>query len=224
MIKFLILFLIPHYLFASALIYKNEKNNELQLISRLHIWGPYATPELAEAIHHEIETMWNEPEAYYQIGDKEYRVRFVIDYKYYGKKEPAVSPSCANNTIEIRRAFSSDQISGYLSSRGIFYTKDDLGNSTTAAHEFGHGLGLDHPHGSDQKEADVPGIMFARNTAVKQEFQWNPAVRAGAIGGALNPKYRKVRVEDVLDIPINKAFLFNNYGCIGKGNPIPLKD
>ncbi len=223
MIKFLILFFIPSYLFASALVFRDEKKMELQLISRLNYWGAVATPEIAEAATKEISTLWNEPEVYVTMNEKQYRIRFIIDHKFHGKNEPNVGLSCAQNTIEIRKKRFADDRSFYISSRGAFYLHDDIGNSTTAAHEYGHGLMLDHPHSEDQRDAEIPGIMFARGTWVKSEFQWNPTHKAGLGDGILNPKYRRVRVEDVKSIPLHRIFLFNNYACLGKGNPIPLQ-
>jgi hypothetical protein len=77
---------------------------------------------------------------------------------------------------------------------------------------------LDHNDG-DQRAADVPGIMFARGTLVRSEFQWNPSAQSGAAGGTINPVYRKVRPIDIQAIPFStvRADDMVTTGCLGEG-------
>lgn len=72
-----------------------------------------------------------------------------------------------------------------------------MNNSTTAAHEFGHTLGLDHPQVLDIRGSGTPGIMYPRGTLVDPRFQYDPAIAAGLKGGTLNPVTRKVQQQDV---------------------------
>ena len=89
--------------------------------------------------------------------------------------------------------------------------------STTAAHEYGHTLGLEHPHDLDIRGQGVPGIMYPRGTLVDAPYQYNPAGRAGdsSNGGTMHPKYRKVKEEDVLQLAIHKLPFKNNRAIIG---------
>ena len=84
---------------------------------------------------------------------------------------------------------------------------------------------LDH-NDNDQRDTEVPGIMFARGTLVKPQFQWNPSAEAGEVGGTINPIYRKVRAVDIQAIPFQTlkrgSGIFQNYGCIGDGAISPL--
>ena len=48
-----------------------------------------------------------------------------------------------------------------------FNTKDDLAHTTTPAHEFGHGLGLEHPEETLDNSTSRPHIMIPRQTASK---------------------------------------------------------
>ena len=143
-------------------------------------------------------------------------------------RQTLINPdSCGYNFIQIINKTNAGDRSYYegLGSRnGVFYTSDALGTSTTAAHEFGHGLMLDHNDG-DQRNAAVPGIMFARGTLVRSEFQWDPRAAAGAAGGTINPQYRKVRSVDIQAIPVSSVRnkLSKSVGCLGDGKAKKIK-
>ena len=86
-----------------------------------------------------------------------------------------------------------------------------LDNSSTAAHEFGHTLGLDHPHNLDIRGEGTPGIMYPRGTIVDPRFQYYPEVAPGQKGGTLNPFTRKVLQKDIDDLRLNEL-TFDNKG------------
>lgn len=212
---------------SSALIERDDVSKTIKVIGRIVYSGPALTDAIAEASTREIQDMWSEVPTDVVVGGKTYRVEFEIDHVIAGRQTLVNQDSCAYNFIQILPKSSAGDRSYYegLGSRnGVFYTSDDLGNSTTAAHEFGHGLMLDH-NDFDQRAAAVPGIMFARGTLVRSEFQWDPKAQAGAAGGTINPKHRKVRSEDIQAIPFasvrNK--MFKQIGCLGEGKAKAIK-
>lgn len=212
---------------SSALIEKDELTNTIRVIARMVYSGPALTEAIAESSTREIQDMWSEVPTEVMVGAKIYRVEFDIDYVMVGSQTLVNPDSCAYNFIQVKPKSSAGDRSYYagLGSRnGVFYTSDDLGNSTTAAHEFGHGLMLDH-NDLDQRTAEVPGIMFARGTFVRPEFQWNPSAPAGAAGGTINPKYRKVRAADIKAIPFFAVSgIFTQYQtCLGQGTAKAIK-
>lgn len=194
----------------------DEAKGVLQFIAHLNYFGPAMTPELAKISTDEISRMWNEPKAEVVFRGRKYATEFVITYTT-DRPAPNARDNCANNFIEIAPMTHPGDRSYYqlLGQNGRFYTSDELGVSTTTAHEFGHGLGLDH-NDYDQRSAPVPGIMFARGTWVRPEFQWDPNAQAGAPGGSVRPHFRKVRAEDVQAIEL-QAIQLNSagQGCLG---------
>ena len=105
-----------------------------------------------------------------------------------------------------------DDICGYT---GTWYLTDDLGNSTTAAHEFGHGLCLDHPK-ENWIGRGQPPIMAARGMLVDPPFQYDPKAEPGAVGGTLKPYLRRVTQYDVDQIPLSQILYDNGVGYISK--------
>ena len=82
---------------------------------------------------------------------------------------------------------------------GFMNTDDNLGTSTTAPHEIGHGYGLSHSAG-DQRGNGQPDIMSARGTLVDPQYQYDPKAAAGAAGGTINPTTRQVTQDNVSDL------------------------
>lgn len=212
---------------SSALIERDEVSKTIRVIGRIVYSGPALTDAIAEASTREIQDMWSEIPTDVTIGATSYRVEFDIDHVIAGRQSLINPDSCAYNYIRVLPKTNPGDRSYYEglgSQRGVFYTSDDLGNSTTAAHEFGHGLMLDH-NDFDQRSEEVPGIMFARGTLVRSEFQWNASAQAGAAGGTINPKYRKVRSEDIKAIPFSAVLnkLLTSVGCLGQGKAKKIK-
>jgi hypothetical protein len=213
--------------FGSALIQRDDTAGVIRYISQLNYTGPAATPENALDSAEEISRMWNESNAKVVLDGRTYRTEFVISYTLNRYIPWFTDRSCGENHILVKNMEHADDRSNYevSGSDGTFYTSDDLGHSSTAAHEYGHGLGLQHNDG-DQGHARVPGIMFARGTRVAPRFQYDPHAHSGAAGGTVNPVLRHVRAEDVAQIDLSHIhFIYANgigYGCVGGGQPLRI--
>ena len=77
-------------------------------------------------------------------------------------------------------------------------------NSTTAAHEYGHTIGLDHPEILDIRGMGQPGIMYPRGTICDPVFQYDPAAEPLKPGGTINPYTRKVLQSDIDQLRLHK--------------------
>ena len=221
---------------ASVLVWKDSAHRRLIVLARLN----YSSSELDDASvaktavagTKEIERMWNEPQASVNVDGTPYRVVFEVEsalvtsfHKWFDTfaMDPYDDKSCATNFIDVRELVDTGDRSNYDldGQEGIFYTSDQIGTSTTAAHEFGHAMGLNHPADAGQWREPVPGIMFPRGTFVKSQFQWDPKATFTQKGGTLNPIYRHVRAVDVQAVGFQNLN-FNDAGlaCVGAGQPI----
>ncbi len=143
------------------------------LVIRSHIitYGSAATQSLTEEIRDEIETMWNEPQGDVELDQQRLKVMFritadflpaITDIEIYSNLDPR------NNYFRIEE-FVRGNISfvdGIGCNSGYFKLENLYKGSTTAAHEYGHTLGLDHPEDLDLRGKGVPGIMYPRGTLV----------------------------------------------------------
>jgi len=196
----------------------NER--EIIILSHLIIYGNASTPELAERMREEIESMWNEPAAATFIESDQVSVRFritaehiatIADIEIYQNLDPR------NNYFRIEE-FAHGNISfvdGLGCNTGYFLLENLYKGSTTAAHEYGHTLGLDHPDDIDIRGRGVPGIMYPRGTLVDPQFQYEPDKPAGTKGGTLYPIYRKVLQQDIDNLQLNRKRFENNKSIIG---------
>jgi hypothetical protein len=102
-------------------------------------------------------------------------------------------------------------VDGLGCNTGYFKLDNLLNHSTTAAHEYGHTLGLDHPKVLDIRGRGVPGIMYPRGTIVDPPFQYSPVARPLEPGGTINPFTRKVLQSDIDGLKLNRL-RFNKEG------------
>jgi hypothetical protein len=198
-----------------------DASSRLLLISS-HIitYGNAATPVITEQIEEEIETMWNEPRASLMFDDLRVEVRFKItaschvsisEIEVYQNLDPR------NNYFRIEE-FVHGNISfvdGLGCNSGYFKLENLYKGSTTAAHEYGHTLGLPHPQYLDIVGEGVPGIMYPRGTLVDPQYQYDPSKVAGVTGGTMHPMYRKVRQQDIEDLKIHKLKFENSRAVLG---------
>ena len=195
-------------------------NQQLNIYSHIITYGNAANPELTVLIRDEIETMWNEPKATLTLEDLQLSVRFnitatflpgITDIEIYQNLDPK------NNYFRIEE-FAHGNISfvdGLGCNSGYFKLENLYKGSTTAAHEYGHTLGLEHPDDLDLRGKGVPGIMYPRGTLVDPQFQYEPDKPAGTKGGTLYPIYRKVLKEDIEQLKLHRLEFENGKAILG---------
>ena len=202
---------------------EQQANQQLVISSHIITYGNAADTAVTENIRDEIETMWNEARGIVQIDDYSYRVVFRItaafqpvinDIDIYQNIDPG------NNYFRIEE-FAHGNISfvdGLGCNTGYFKLDNLYKGSTTAAHEYGHTIGLHHPDDTDLRGKGVPGIMYPRGTLVDAQYQYNPAANAGdnKNGGTMHPMHRKVKQEDISLLKLQKLSFENGKSVIGE--------
>jgi len=177
-------------------------HHKLVIRSSIFFYGEAADQHLAVQVADEIASVWNEPRAQVKIRKEWYEVQFEIEGIYAPDLAPATvwhNTNPRHNYFRVEE-FSLHDISfvdGLGSNTGYFKRGNLQTNSTTAAHEYGHTLGLDHPKVLDIRGKGQPGIMYPRGTLCDPAFQYEPAATPGAKGGTLNPFTRKVLDSDI---------------------------
>jgi hypothetical protein len=200
------------------------KTGSRQLIihSILFFYGNEANDMLSRAIAKDIADHWNEAKGKIKIKKVVYDVQFDIEGIWAKSLTPEMvfeNDNRRNNYFRVE-AFASGNISfvdGIGSNTGYFLLDNLLNNSTTAAHEYGHTIGLDHPQILDIRGKGTPGIMYPRGTIVDPQFQYSPVAAPLAPGGTINPFCRKVLQEDIDNLQLHRL-PYNRSGIAMIGN------
>lgn len=190
------------------------ETNQIEIVSRLYLYGSQANDRTGTSIIEEIDNMYNQPDVFVQTGNGRMKVIFKVSFHLISIEDAihmaATNMDFRNNFIRIEsknvltRSFMGF---GLGDNAGHWITSDQLGVSTTAAHEFGHGLGLDHPVHNDYRGTHLPPpIMAPRGSLVDPQYQWNPLAKPGEFGGTMNPVHRKVTEGEILLIVNGLSF------------------
>ncbi len=197
------------------------ENRLLVIYSNIITYGNAANETVTAMIGEEIESMWNEPNGTVKLDNTVYSVRFKVtssfqpdlnDIDIYKNLDPR------NNYFRIEE-YAQGNISfvdGLGCNSGYFKLENLYKGSTTAAHEYGHTLGLNHPHDIDIRGKGVPGIMYPRGTLVDPQYQYEPDKAAGTKGGTMHPIYRKVKQEDIEQLKLHKLDFENGKSVLGE--------
>jgi len=199
----------------------DEKNRKLIIHANFVLYGDAASGELSIVMAKDVAARWNEPMCFVTIKG----VLFLVVFDIQGMYAPALVPGdvyenddAHNNYFRIEE-YASGNISfvdGIGCNTGYFKHDNLLNNSSTAAHEFGHTIGLEHPDVLDIRGKGLPGIMYPRGTIVDSDFQYDPAAEPLQPGGTLNPFKRKVLHNDIRGLKLESLhFDRNRFAIVG---------
>jgi hypothetical protein len=206
-------------------------DNHLFILSHIITYGNAANPAITEQMRDEIETMWNESQAEVEYDG----VLLNVNFRITAECLPAIDPmeiyqndDPRNNYFRIEE-YAVGNISfvdGVGCNTGYFKLENLYKGSTTASHEYGHTIGLDHPQDLDLRGKGIPGIMYPRGTLVDPQYQYNPAGMAGdsSNGGTMHPKYRKVLPADIALLKLHKLSFTKGKAIIGEFTSIWHED
>jgi len=170
--------------------------NQLIIHSVIFFYGEAANDGLSLQIAGDIAGHWNAVKGEVRIKNIVYEVLFDIKGIWARSLTPEMifeNNNPRNNYFRIE-AYASGNISfvdNIGCNTGYFKLDNLLNNSTTAAHEYGHTIGLHHPEILDIRGRGVPGTM--------------------------NPFCRKVLPEDINNLNL-QHLAYNRYGKAMIGN------
>ena len=199
----------------------HKKSQELIIVSTFYFYGEAATQALSIQIAEDIASHWNEPKAKVKIGHDEYDLSFRIEGIYQPDLKPETvwyNDNPKFNFFRIEEFVMGDIsfVDGIGCNTGYFKLQNLLQTSTTAAHEYGHTIGLIHPNDLDIRGDSVPGIMYPRGTICDPHFQYNAMAEPGKKGGTLDPHHRKVLQSDIDDLKLHRLFFTDNRAVVGE--------
>ena len=185
-----------------GIIEVNQQQAHINILSSIFLYGDAISEDIRRDMEEEINDMWNQPRSLAWVESYPYLINFKTEvFLFPDLKEEEVrsNKNPRNNYIRVEE-FAYGNISfvdGLGSNTGYFKHENLYKGSTTAAHEYGHTLGLPHPHDMNLLGKGQPGIMYPRGTLVDPQFQYDPSVQAGTKGGTINPIHRRVFQEDI---------------------------
>lgn len=189
--------------------------------SHIITYGNVTDESITEQIRDEIETMWNEPQGNILL-DKE---TYLIQFRITAGCNPAITELEVLQNVDPRNNYfrieefvhgSISFVDGLGCNSGYFLLENLYKGSTTAAHEYGHTLGLDHPENVDIRGQGVPAIMYPRGTLVDAQYQYDPSIAAGLKGGTMHPMYRKVKAGDIQALKLHKLRFEGRRAVVGE--------
>ncbi|MEO7049417.1 MAG: peptidase M10 [Ferruginibacter sp.] len=199
----------------------NDDTNTLTIHAKIILYGDVAYEKLSIDLARNIADHWNEPRATVAIKNRFYHIVFDINGEYVPALEQITvlqNDNPLNNYFRVEEYAEGDIsfVDGINSNTGYFKLANLLNNSTTAAHEFGHTIGLEHPAELDIRGQGTPGIMYPRGTIVDPHFQYDPNAEPATNGGTINPFTRKVLQDDIDDLQLHKlSFNKNGLAVLG---------
>ncbi|MEP7142065.1 MAG: peptidase M10 [Ferruginibacter sp.] len=200
----------------------NTATQQIIIHSVLFFYGDAANDALSFQIAEDIAAHWNEAKGKATLMNRLYNVHFDIEGHWSENLVPEMifeNSNPRNNYFRIE-SFAGTDISfvdGIGSNTGYFKLDNLLNNSTTAAHEYGHTIGLHHPAVLDIRGKGRPGIMYPRGTIVDAVYQYSPDAAPLEPGGTINPFTRKVLQEDIDNLHLKKRdFSRNGFAIVGE--------
>lgn len=194
----------------SAEVTSDKTSKTLNVTSNIVFYGSQVTDAIVSETASDIQNVWNAAKGIVTYDGEEYSVEFSITGECktgLTAAEVAANTDVKQNYIRVElKGWKGHMISEYSvgGNAGLLLVENVKGaGSTSEGHEYGHGLGLDHPAADESGQIKVtgqPGIMYPRGSHVDPEYQYDPKAAQGATGGTIKPDTRKVTQQDIQNV------------------------
>jgi len=215
----------------------DKEKKTITVSSHYVFYGAGGSADQAKQSAKDIQSQWNGANAKVTIDGVEYSVSFAVTGEYKSdlkQDEVEKNTDIKNNYIKVVESgidvsYMDPPVSGG-SNTGVWLKKNiDGANTSTEAHEGGHGMGAvkgtsdGHPADTDLRGKGQAGIMYPRGTAVDAQYTYDPTKGAstidpttGARANTMNPAKRQANQGDVNFLGIGKL-PFNSSGKANLG-------
>jgi len=200
----------------------NIAKQQIVIHSDFFFYGDAANDALSVQIAADIAGHWNAAKGKIMLKNRLYEVMFSITGRWAENLTPEMvfeNTNPRNNFFRIETFAGTDIsfVDAIGSNTGYLKLDNLLNASTTAAHEYGHTLGLIHPPMLDIRGKGQPGIMYPRGTIVEPVYQYNPAAAPLEPGGTINPFTRRVLQEDIDNLQLRRLdFSRTGFAVLGE--------
>ncbi|MFZ4714194.1 MAG: hypothetical protein ACOYL6_10795 [Bacteriovoracaceae bacterium] len=232
-LSFVLTALFTSLAWSSGLACIDPASGNITVFAHYYFYGTFAQDQYTRPCIDEVNRMFNKQfQVMLQSNPPMRKVNFQLTF-VESRLSDAYSFAHVNNTplfnfIRLeKRQPDTKEINSFAilnGNSGVFLIDNDLGTSTTCAHELSHGFGLTH-YENQKGECDfrgkgVPGIMAARGCLVDAKYQYDPKVAPGLPGGSVNPIHRQVLSSDIKELKLGSLkydISFKGYQCAPLG-------
>jgi hypothetical protein len=209
----------------SAEVTSDKATKTLNIKSNIVFYGSQVTDAIVSETASDIQNVWNAAKGIVTYQGDKYSVVFSITGECQTgltAAEVAANTDVKQNYVRVElKGWKGYEISEYTlgGNSGLLLVENIKGaGSTSEGHEYGHGLGLDHPAAEASgaiKVTGQPTIMYPRGTLVDPEYQYDPTVAQGEKGGTIKPDTRIVTQQDIQNLVDNVVLGTDGKASIG---------
>ena len=210
----------------------DKQAHTITITSHIIMYGGAASPELATSTAQSIQDQWNAACGTVMVGGETYDVVFEVTGEYrenLAMSDVLNNKDIKNNYIRVEEETNLITKGSYMdgskpktgANSGFWKLAEIEGeNSTTEAHEYGHGVGQEHedfgvpdtenPNRRDYRGNGSPPMGLPRSSLVDPEYQRNPTAAPRVDGGTLKSSTRTVKQEDIDALGLDKLDFSKN--------------